>query len=211
MITRRTLLKAGWALALLPACGHPPVEASPNSAPADDLASTPDLLPTLGCDATDPQVLGPFYREGTPERDALFAASEEGEPLLVSGVVRAAGTTCAPLDGVLLDVWQADAQAVYDMDDPDFRGRARLRSGAGGLYTFESILPGRYLNGAQLRPRHIHVKLSHPGYRPITTQLYFAGDPYLADDPFAVPSLVMPVEKVAGVWRASLDLALAPV
>src|SRR5262249_54830556 len=32
------------------------------------------------------------------------------------------------------------------------------------------------------RPAHLHLKLRHPGYQPITSQLYFEGDRYLASD-----------------------------
>ncbi|MGH8579026.1 MAG: hypothetical protein ACREVK_02510, partial [Gammaproteobacteria bacterium] len=30
------------------------------------------------------------------------------------------------------------------------------------------------------RPAHIHFTVRHPDYEPLTTQLYFKGDPYLA-------------------------------
>ena len=46
------------------------------------------------------------------------------------------------------------------------------------------MLPGRYLNGAQYRPAHVHVKVSAAGHVPLTTQLYFPDDPYNAIDPF---------------------------
>jgi len=32
------------------------------------------------------------------------------------------------------------------------------------------------------RPAHIHTRLTAPGYESLTTQLYFAGDPWLESD-----------------------------
>ena len=32
------------------------------------------------------------------------------------------------------------------------------------------------------RPAHLHLKISAPGHQPITTQLYFPGDPHYGDD-----------------------------
>ncbi len=32
------------------------------------------------------------------------------------------------------------------------------------------------------RPAHLHLKLSHEGFEPLTTQLYFKGDPVLDSD-----------------------------
>jgi len=69
-------------------------------------------------------------------------------------------------------------------------------------------VPGRYLNGAQYRPAHVHVKVSAPGFLPLTTQLYFPGDPYNAVDPFTVCSLIMRVADEGGLKRASFDFVL---
>jgi catechol 1,2-dioxygenase len=33
-----------------------------------------------------------------------------------------------------------------------------------------------------MRPAHIHFTISSPGHAPLTTQLYFQGDPYLGHD-----------------------------
>ena len=62
------------------------------------------------------------------------------------------------------------------------------------FYEFETIHPGRYLNGSQLRPSHIHYRVSSPGHAELVTQLYFEGDPEIAGDPFVRLSLVVPLE-----------------
>jgi len=64
-----------------------------------------------------------------------------------------------------------------------------------GNYEFETIMPGRYaippgLPGLEkyegvMRPAHIHFRVSEPIHVPLTTQLYFKGDPNIANDPWA--------------------------
>ena len=56
-----------------------------------------------------------------------------------------------------------------------------------GNYEFETIMPGRYaippnLPGLEkyagvMRPAHIHFRVSEILHVPLTTQLYFKGDP----------------------------------
>jgi protocatechuate 3,4-dioxygenase beta subunit len=86
--------------------------------------------------------------------------------------------------------------------------RGKLRADASGAFRVRTIVPGRYLNGAQYRPAHVHVKVSAPGFLPLTTQLYFPGDPYNAVDPFIVRSLIMRVADEGGLKRASFDFVL---
>jgi protocatechuate 3,4-dioxygenase beta subunit len=45
------------------------------------------------------------------------------------------------------------------------------KTGAKGGYAFTTSLPGVYPG----RPPHIHFKVSVPGHRPLTTQLYLRG------------------------------------
>ena len=47
---------------------------------------------------------------------------------------------------------------------------------------FESIYPGKYLNGSEYRPAHIHFKITPPSYPALTTQLYFQGDSDIPSD-----------------------------
>ena len=63
--------------------------------------------------------------------------------------------------------------------------RGTMYSDANGLYAFETIVPGPYLNGNQYRPKHIHYKVTKPGFPDLITQLYFEGDPYIPADPWA--------------------------
>jgi catechol 1,2-dioxygenase len=156
---------------------------------------------------------GPYYREGAPMRSRLADPGLPGIPVVVRGRVLAADCR-APIAGALLDVWQADADGHYDNDGhtgklEPIRLRGKFVASSNGEYELATILPGHYLNGAQYRPAHIHVKVSAPGAQPLTTQLYFEGDPYNAVDPFIRPELVMKLTQGSAAREARFDFVLA--
>lgn len=192
------------ALGLLPGCNT-----ATSGGALDGGVDTTDLLPTPACEETEDQILGPFYRDGAPMRSTLTGAGG-GEALIVRGVVLGTGAACAPLAGALLDVWQADESGAYDNSTPDFGWRGKLLTDESGAYTLTTILPGRYLNGNVYRPRHLHLTISADGHAPLTTQLYFAGDPFLATDPFYHPSLVVPLGRTTsdGPWEGTFPIVL---
>lgn len=164
---------------------------------------------------THDQIEGPYYRQGAPERAVLTPADARGVPLVIEGRVFAAGCSRG-LEGVELDVWQANHDGHYDNDGSMHLPaqamllRGRLKTDAGGHYKITTIVPGRYLNGRQYRPSHVHVKLRAPRLRELTTQLYFPDDPFNAVDPFLHPSLVMATEKRSSEWRSRFDFFLMP-
>jgi catechol 1,2-dioxygenase len=181
------------------------------------------------CLPTASDVLGPFYRAGAPARAKLTDPGEPGETLVLSGTVY--GPDCrTPLPGALLDVWQADHAGLYDIKEPasltdrtPIRLRGRLLTDAQGRYEIETIVPGRYpippgLPGLEqyagrTRPAHVHFLVMHPLFGPLTTQLYFKGDPYLSQDPWAKPSLAIALESqgigTAKRVRGVFDIFLA--
>jgi protocatechuate 3,4-dioxygenase beta subunit len=135
------------------------------------------------CKATGKDAEGPYFQPGSPVRATKIAdASEPGVPLSVEG--RLYGPDCkSPLAGYAIDVWQADADGNYYGGAEDgFRLRGKIVSDGQGRYRFETILPGRYGDSEGIRPAHIHLKVLTPmGNALLTTQLYFAGDPYLGN------------------------------
>ncbi len=193
------------------------VAASDTGTLADAAAdAAPDTtFPTPGCMETATNIEGPYYRASAPFRTDLRAGVSKGVLLTLRG--RVYGVGCAvPLTDALVDVWQADADGHYDNDGTlmvppsDFRLRGRAKVDAKGYYEVKTIIPGHYLNGAQYRPAHIHVKVSSAGHRLLTTQLYFEGDPYNGIDPFIKKPLIMKLEDVAaGEKRATFDFVLA--
>ena len=78
-----------------------------------------------------------------------------------------------------------------DYDSEGFTLRGHQFTDLGGRYLLDTILPGRYPSKGILRPRHIHVTVTAPGASPLTTQLYFEGDPYIEGDALVVDSLIM--------------------
>ena len=165
------------------------------------------------CTPSDSNILGPYYRPNAPFRNDLADAATDGVRVEVSG--RVLNTDCEPLTNALIDLWQADHTGDYDndgVDDPPdnaFILRGRLNTDSEGKYTFRTIIPGHYLNGANYRPAHIHVRVSADGYAMLTTQLYFEGDPYNDIDPFIEDSLIMPLSDAGDEKRASFDFVLA--
>lgn len=168
-MNRRQLLSYGIGSFVLAACSR--------------ARATPDAR----CAPTADNIEGPFYKPDAPHRAALIGPRTPGERLRLTGRVRS--TSCAPLAGVTLDFWHADHRGGYDHDGFGFRGQ--LVTDADGRWQLDTIVPGRYLNGRRYRPAHIHVKVRAPDRPELTTQLYFAGDPYLRDDPWAERSLVL--------------------
>jgi protocatechuate 3,4-dioxygenase beta subunit len=142
------------------------------------------------CLATADNIRGPFYREGAPFRVDLAEPDEPGDRLTIAGRVMGL-PDCEPLGAAVLDVWQANARGLYSNmlglarrgDHGRFRLRGKIPAAGDGHYRFETIIPGHYPLWFLTRPRHIHFIVSHPRYAPLTTQLFFAGDRYLASDP----------------------------
>ncbi|MBI3992258.1 MAG: hydroxyquinol 1,2-dioxygenase [Candidatus Lambdaproteobacteria bacterium] len=148
---------------------------------------------------TETSVLGPFYREQSPllEAPADVARGWPGEPVVISG--RVCTPRGEPIAGALLDVWQTAPNGLYENQDPqqpEMNLRGRLRSGADGRYALRTVKPvsypistggpgGRLLRAMgrhPFRPAHVHFKVSASGFRPLTTQLFVEGDPYLDSD-----------------------------
>jgi len=151
---------------------------------------------------TESNIEGPYYRKDAPFRNKL-AAGLKGDPLKISGRVLSPDGT--PLREALVDVWQADKEGAYDNSSDAFVLRGRIKTDKEGLYTVETVMPGQYDLGEAKRPAHIHYKISAPGHSPLTTQLYFKGDPWLSKDPFVRKSLIIEIADKAGTF----DIVLA--
>ena len=149
--------------------------------------------------ATPAQVEGPFHPiRPQPDTDLDLThvkgrtAAAFGDAIWVAGSVRNANGEL--LEGAELDIWQANHYGRYAHPgdnnsaplDPNFQGWGIVRSDNSGRYRIKTVKPGPYplaaLGGSGWRCRHIHFKVSCAGYQPITTQMYFRGDPLLAQD-----------------------------
>jgi hypothetical protein len=111
-----------------------------------------------------------------------------------------------------LDLWHANDAGAYD--NTGFSLRRKIVSNSAGFYNFETILPGKYLNGSSYRPSHIHLKVTTPGFSTFTTQLYFEGDTSIAGDAaasitsgtFDARDRIIPLVDNAGVLEGTWDV-----
>jgi catechol 1,2-dioxygenase len=165
---------------------------------------------------TASNVEGPFYLSGAPVLQAPHVLpcrpDEPGDPLRFTGTVVSADG--APLSGVLVDVWQANAEGRYshwDPDLPEYNLRGQLYTAENGEFEFRTVVPSSYdipvegptgrlllaMGREPHRPAHVHFKLSVVGHSPLTTQIYIEGDPWLDSDVAGAvrPSLITKLEK----------------
>lgn len=137
----------------------------------------------LQCDPTtmDYYGQGPFYTANPPTLalNQLASANEPGERMIISG--RVLNLDCGEfIPDTVVDIWHANNAGEYDNQGYNLRGV--VHSNSQGYYHFETVRPGKYLNGSQFRPSHIHFKITPPGFDTLTTQLYFEGDTSIAAD-----------------------------
>lgn len=126
---------------------------------------------------TPSDILGPYYLAGAP----FVAALCDSPTLFISGQVLDVEGRLIP--AVVLDFWQADEKGVYDL--AGYRLRGKLSTVPDGRYQLSTVMPGDYQiaeDPPDFRCAHIHVKLAADGYKPLTTQLYFAWDKFDATD-----------------------------
>jgi hydroxyquinol 1,2-dioxygenase len=172
--------------------------------------------------ATEATVLGPFFAHGAKEYgyggDLRQGATMKGEDVWVSG--RVLGTDGKPVANAVLDIWQAKADGIYDVQnaDAEFELRGRVKANAKGEYAFASYKPKFYsipMDGPvgdlvgkttnnHMRPAHMHAIVSAPGYQQVITHVFVHGDPYLDGDAvFAVKdSLVAKYQKISNAAEA---------
>lgn len=150
--------------------------------------------------ATESTVLGPFHVADAPRRVAgdLISLDGKGEPLVVSG--RVCDVDGRPIAGATLDVWQANADGFYDVQQqgiqPEMNLRGRFETDADGRYWFRSAKPQYYpiphdgpvgkllarTGRHPYRPAHIHFIVGRDGYVPVVTHIFTPDDPYLRSD-----------------------------
>ena len=115
----------------------------------------------------------------------LREAGMAGTPIDLVGLVLT--QSCIPVPGVMVELWHADDQGVYDNEG--FRLRGHQFTGANGSYQFGTIVPGLYPG----RTRHFHLKFQAPDQPVLTTQFYFPGEPGNASDRIFRPELLLQI------------------
>ena len=180
--------------------------------------------------ATETTVLGPFHVADAPElpNGANIALDGKGEPMFVHG--RVTDTSGNPIAGARVDVWQANDEGFYDVQQkgiqPDFNLRGVFTTDTEGRYSFLCAKPRYYpipddgpvgrllraLGRHPYRPAHLHYIVSAPGFASVTTHFFDPDDPYIASDAvFGVKaSLMAKFDHVADPARAAAVGTSAP-
>lgn len=150
--------------------------------------------------ASESTVLGPFHVEDAPElpMGADICLDQKGEPMLVRG--RITGTDGQPIANAKIDVWQANDEGFYDVQQkglqPDFNLRGVFRTGADGTYHFKGVKPKYYpipddgpvgqmltqLGRHPYQPAHLHYILEADGFDTLITHIFDPDDPYIHSD-----------------------------
>jgi protocatechuate 3,4-dioxygenase beta subunit len=190
------------------------------------------LLPYGLCAAsrlrpTPPQTSGPFYPRELPlddDNDLVRIGKStdlaEGEITHLSGeVVDPSGR---PVAGARVEIWQCDANGRYHHPrdrrevprDPNFQGFGHFQCGDDGRYRFRTIRPVPYPG----RTPHIHFTVRGPGFEPLVTQMYVAGEPLngrdfvlnrIEDEALRESVIVALKPAESGSWRGHFRIVLA--
>jgi protocatechuate 3,4-dioxygenase beta subunit len=149
---------------------------------------------------TPPSASGPYFKPNSPERGDFIEAGSDGHLITLEG--RVLSRSCQPVAHVLLDLWHADQDGLYD--DSGFRYRGHIYSDAQGHYRFHTIEPAVYPG----RTRHFHLKVQAPGNPVLTTQLFFPGEPRNQGDNLFRPELLMNVSDTPNLMSAHFDFVV---
>ncbi len=133
-----------------------------------------------------------------PQITELWSPGDSGQRMRIRGRVTSVDGT--PLPNVRIGVRHADSAGVdrsYHQGDVFTNER--------GVYQFGSVIPGN-----NHRLSHVHVYISHPGFRYVDTEFYFKDDPKAnPDDPNAIfleEGNIGGEKMMYGRW----DIALTP-
>ena len=121
-----------------------------------------------------PDILGMLNNPAFNRRDVTEGKS--GTPLTLALTIVNANSSCAPVSGAAVEIWQCDAAGNYsEYSQPGFNGvgqtflRGVQTTDAGGQVTFTTIYPGWYAG----RATHIHVEIYVNGRSVKVTQVAF--------------------------------------
>lgn len=178
--------------------------------------------------ASESTVLGPFHVDGAPQREMgdNICLDAKGEPMLVRG--RILDISGNPVNNASIDVWQANDEGFYDVQQkgiqPDFNLRGVFKTGEDGRYWFRGVKPKFYpiphdgpvgkmlrqLGRHPYRPAHLHYMIAAAGFKKLITHIFDPDDPYIHSDAvFGVKQSLLAkferIEDAAAVKRAGFD------
>ena len=177
---------------------------------------------------TPPQTSGPFYPTALPLDDdndlgqlGRSGPQAKGEITHLTGEV--VDINGRPVPQARVEIWQCDANGRYHHPrdrnpvalDPAFQGHGSFQCRSDGRYRFRTIRPVPYPG----RTPHIHFAISGPGFEPLVTQMYVAGEPLnqrdfvlnSIQDPELRQSVIVDLTAAAteGEWMGHFRIVLA--
>jgi protocatechuate 3,4-dioxygenase beta subunit len=179
--TRRealTLLGVGGVTTVV-GCASSPTAAS-SSAAATSTTTAGGAL-SAACAVTPEETAGPYPDMTGMVNNAAFFRQDvtegrTGTALQLTLTVVNVNSSCAPVSGLAVEIWQCDASGNYsEYAQPGYNGtgqtflRGLQTTNSSGTVTFRTIYPGWY----QGRATHIHVQVFRSGAVLKTTQIAF--------------------------------------
>ena len=142
---------------------------------------------------TPSQTVGPYYRIGMIRggENILVQDTTAGERINITG--RVLDGDDKPVDDACIEIWQADAQGIYnhpadprqDQADPHFMGFGRSPTTDDGVFSFRTIRPGPIaFDDETNQAPHLLVRVFMRGtLLHASTRLYFSDEPANENDP----------------------------
>ncbi len=149
---------------------------------------------------TDANLLGPFWRLGspaTPNGGSIVRSPTPGPALFVNAWFK--DRNGKPIAGAEVDVWHSSPEGFYENQDPvqaDMNLRGKFRTDQDGHISFRSVKPAGYpipidgpvgeLLRAQgrhnMRPAHLHFLAAKDGFKTLISQVYSPDDRFIDSD-----------------------------
>lgn len=142
---------------------------------------TPGDFTTVEFGPTPSQTVGPFLHIGLPWADGPDVVAPAAESAITVTVTVSDGAR-VPVADALVEVWQANAEGVFDhpddprpQNDPTFRGFGRCPADATGTVRFTTVKPGANPAGdGGTEAPHLNLSIFARGMlNRLVTRLYF--------------------------------------
>jgi len=166
-----------------------------------DVTGLSALVDMIGSqhEGTSSSNLGPFHVLGAPELavGGDLKKDNEGATVVIEGAVQMPDGT--PIEGAVIELWQTATNGLYSNQDsaqPDYNLRCSMKVGQDGRYALTTVKPSPYripddgpvgdllrATGRDAwRPSHLHFIVVADGYKPLVTEVFADGDPYIDSD-----------------------------
>ena len=180
---------------------------------------------------TKGSIEGPYYVPNAPELPwktemPMREQDKAADSLIFKGQVT--DVEGQGLGGATVELWHADEEGLYAQfapGIPEWNLRGTIRTNENGEFEITTLFPAPYqipadgptgwfidsYGGHPWRPAHLHLMVKHPGYREITTQLYFEGGEWVENDVATAvkPELMLnPQPNAEGIQEVTYNFAL---